>query len=308
MTALSRRRFLSIAAAAGGALTLPTGAAHAGLARWQGRALGAQVSMQLVGLDTDQAQAVFADVAAELGRLEGIFSLYRPDSALVQLNARGHLLAPPAELLELLALADRIHRATDGAFDPSLQPLWRAHAFAAEQGRTATAAELTRARARAGWSELRFDGSEIRLPRPGMGLTLNGIAQGYITDRIAARLRARGLRDLLLDMGEIAALGQRDGGGDWQVGISDPSGKLLRKLHLSDRALASSAPGGMLLNGPGKVPHILDLRGEMPPHQVVSVSAPSAAIADGLSTAGCLMPAEKLARALAAFPEQPWKP
>ena len=37
-----------------------------------------------------------------------------------------------------------------------------------------------------------------------MGLTLNGIAQGYVTDRVVGILRAEGIDTRLVDMGEAA--------------------------------------------------------------------------------------------------------
>ena len=122
---LTRRRFLSISAAA---LAIP-GAASAGKsARWQGVALGAPASMILAGVTPRAARPVFAALEAELQRLERIFSLYHPDSALVRLNAQGRLDAPPPEMLDLLSLAGAIHEATGGAFDPTVQPLWQARA------------------------------------------------------------------------------------------------------------------------------------------------------------------------------------
>ena len=44
-----------------------------------------------------------------------------------------------------------------------------------------------------------------------MGLTLNGIAQGYATDRVVAILRSEGIEHSLVDMGESRALGDGPG-------------------------------------------------------------------------------------------------
>ena len=121
-----------------------------------------------------------------------------------------------------------------------------------------------------------------------MGLTLNGIAQGYIADRVAALLEAEGLTDILIDTGEHRALGQMPGGGGWPVTLAQGGSVALR-----DRALATSAPLGTVFDGAGRYGHILDPRtGEpaAPVWRAVSITAPSAALADALSTAACLMP------------------
>ncbi len=301
ISSLSRRRFLAIAASAAAApamASLPT-------ARWNGIALGAGASMRLEGVSPDQAAPVFTAVEAELRRLEAIFSLHQRGSAIDRLNRDGRLDHPPAELLEVLSLAGRLHDVTNGAFDPTIQPLWQLQAAGAVSGRAPMTGDLSQTLERTGWHHLRFDSRQLAFARPDMALTLNGIAQGYITDRIAALLRAQGLRDILIDMGEIAASGTRSDGADWMAGVAGPDGRIVRKVQLRDRALATSSPAGTLLDPLGQVGHILDPRTGQPAtgHGVVSVSAPRAALADGLSTACCLLTAEEAAIVVAAFPD-----
>ena len=301
MTRPTRRRFLSISAmaCASGALAGPVPEA-----RWTGTALGAGASLRVVGLAPEAAAPIFASVQHELARLEGIFSLYRPNSELSRLNETGRLERPSAELLEVLSLSGSLHHATGGAFDPTVQPLFAANAAAAGLGRTVAPEEIAGARAATGWDGVRFDSMSIRLERPGAALTLNGIAQGYVTDRIAALLKAHGLSDTLIDMGEVAALGHRADGQAWRAGVMAPDGRLLHRLTLTDRALATSAPKGTVLDPDGRLGHIFDpVTGhEARAAAVIAVSAPSAVIADGLSTALCVLPVEARADAVAAFP------
>ncbi|MDT8343807.1 MAG: FAD:protein FMN transferase [Thermohalobaculum sp.] len=302
MTHPTRRRVLTIAAALA---ALPrTALAAAPVHRWRGTALGAEASLTLVGVDGPRAEALARGVEAEIARLEDIFSLYRPGSALSRLNRDGHLAAPPAELVALLSLCGALNGATGGAFDPTVQPLWAAHAGAAAEGRTATAAEIAAARALTGWAGVGIDPARIALARPGMALTLNGIAQGAIADRVADLLAAQGLTDVLVDMGEIVGLGHRPDGTPWQAGIIDPEGALMGRAGLSGRALATSAPMGTVLDPAGRVGHIFDPRtgAAAAGWRVVSVSAPRAALADGLSTAFALMARPAIDAALGASP------
>lgn len=300
---LTRRRFLTVSAAA---IALPYGAsAKPPVARWRGFALGASASMTLVGLPEGTAQAVFTAVEAEIARLEGIFSLFRRDSALSRLNESGKLESPPPELLELITLSGALHRATNGAFDPTIQPLWQLHAHRAAEGLRPRRDEIAEAQRRSGWRYLRHDTRSLSFDRPGMALTFNGIAQGYIADRVATLLRARGLTDVLIDMGEIAALGRRPDGAPWRAGIALPEGEVVREVTLGERALATSAPHGTLLDRAGEIGHILDPRSGRPggQWQLVSVAAGRAALADGLSTAFCLMDQRAIAAVLAGYPD-----
>ena len=277
---MNRRRFLTLTAAA--LAPLPVQAAT--VTTWEGQGLGAALTLHLVGADPHQARTTFARVAAEIERIESLASLYR-DSALTRLNRDGHLAWPSPDLLDLLTFAGQVHSATAGAFDPTVQPLWLALA----QGLPADPALV-------GWDRVRLSSKEIKLDR-GQSLTLNGIAQGWAADRIAALLRAQGFSEALVDMGEISALGSQTG---WPVQIAGPDGAELASTRLTDRALATSSPRGTLVNGQ---PHILGPQGQPPLWQTVSVSAPSAAVADALSTAFCLMERAAIDAALAHFPD-----
>ncbi len=281
---MNRRRFLCLSAAA--LAPLP---GHAGtVTTWDGIGLGTSLALHLVGASPHQARRTFARVEAEIARIEALASLHR-DSALTRLNRDGHLAWPSPGLVDLLTLAGQVHAATGGCFDPTVQPLWLA---------LANNTDAEQARSLIGWNRLRLSSEEIRLD-PGQTLTLNGIAQGWAADRIADLLRAQGFTDALVDMGEIAALGQLAESG-WPASITDPDGRPLADTRLLNRALATSSPRGTLVNGQ---PHILGPQGQPPLWQTVSVSAPSAAVADALSTAFCLMDRASIDRALQAFPD-----
>jgi len=285
---ITRRRLIAISAALAILPATARAAATTTTRLWTGQALGARASIRL---DHPDAEAIAARVMTEIDRLENILSLYRSESALSQLNRKGHLAAPPFELLECLSLAGAVHRASGGRFDPTVQPLWALWAEAAANGRRPEARAIETARNNTGWSKVTLDTTEITL-QPGMALTLNGIGQGYVADRIAALLEAEGLTDILIDTGEFRALGGKpeDGGASgpgWPVRLQTGE-----RLSLRQRALATSAPLGTTFDQAGKDGHILDPATGMPAPpgwRSISISAPSAAIADALATAGCLM-------------------
>ena len=292
---LTRRRFIAISAALA-ALPQIGHAAPAPRLR-AGQALGAQVSIRIAHPDGD---AIAARVLSEIERLEGILSLYRIGSALARLNRDGELAAPPFELLECLSLAGAVHRGSGGRFDPTVQPLWALWAEAAVAGARPDEAAIRDTLARTGWDGVRLDSARIAL-RPGMALTLNGIGQGYVADRVAALLQAEGLSEILIDTGELRALGGRPGGGAWPVKLEAGG-----RVALRDRALATSAPLGTTFDQAGTDGHIMDpATGRPTPAnwREITVSAPTAALADALSTAGCLTRDEAQLQALVAgFP------
>jgi thiamine biosynthesis lipoprotein len=281
---MNRRRFLAISAAA---LAMPR-TACAETVVWEGTGLGAALSVRLTGDNTHAARRALDRIAGLVARVEDTASLFR-DSALTRLNRDGRLAHPDTGFLFLLRLAARVHAATGGAFDPTVQPLWTA---------TATGGDTVAAARAVGWDRIRIGPDELRLER-GMALTLNGIAQGWAADLAADMLRAAGFGDVLVDMGEIAALGLNVDR-PWTVGIADTQGRQVGSLPLRDRAVATSSPGGTRI-GDGR-PHILHPT-RQPLWDTISVSARSAALADALSTAFCLMTHDEIGAALAAFPD-----
>lgn len=288
---LTRRRFIAVSAAAfAPSMAMPN---TQDLHVETGIALGATVTLRLYHPDAPRVAAMAMD---EIRRLEAIFSLYLPDSALSRLNRDGFLSAPPFELLDCLTLAGSVHRASRGRFDPTIQPLWQAEARMLELGSSLTFAQRAELKAHVGWDGVTFGADAITLRR-GMALTLNGIAQGYIADGVAALLASNGLSRALIDTGEMIALPD----GSWPIQLAEGG-----RLALQNRALATSAPRGMTFGGDGVTSHIFDPatgRPVLSRWRSITVSASSAAVADALSTAACLFGDKADAIALcAAYP------
>ncbi|MFA5662527.1 FAD:protein FMN transferase [Castellaniella sp.] len=313
----SRRRFLGILAAS--SALLGTAPLHAALripepVIWRGVALGADAQLQILHPDRSHAEALVRMAVAEVHRLERIFSLYREDSALVRLNRDGHLALPPAELAELLTRALAFAEQTAGHFDPSVQPLWALYATHARTGQALPPdpGALQAALAQVDYRAIRLDDDGIALERPGMALTLNGIAQGYITDRVTELLQAHGLDRALVDMGETRALGAPGADRPWRAGIADPDqpGHLLQILPLDGptQALATSGGYGTPLDPSGRFTHLFNPRSgsAVPLWRSVTVRAADATTADALSTAFSHMPEAKIRGIVERLPIQAW--
>jgi thiamine biosynthesis lipoprotein len=311
MRTISRRRFLGISAAAAGLALAPAGraAAEAGAVTWRGTALGAVARLELHHGDPAHARRSVERSVAELRRLERIFSLYDDGSAIRELNRRGVLVAPPRELADLIALSIGFAELTKGAFDPTVQPLWalyhdhfsRPGADPAGPSPAARRAAL----ARVGYARVSVSRDRIAMPR-GMALTLNGIAQGYITDRIVDLLRAEGFEHSFADLGEARVIGPRPDGRPWRIGIADPDGgeDIAASLAVVDKAVATSGGYGFRFDAAGRFNHLFDPASGRCADRYASVTVvdETAAAADALSTALSLVSREEIARVGAARP------
>ena len=302
---VSRRRFIRISAAVAGLAVVPF-ASHAAepspdLVEWRGTLLGAVATVKLHHHDRRGAERLIAIAVAEARRLERLFSLYLDDSALVTLNRTGVLLAPAPELVDILSLSQHFAALTGGRFDPTVQPLWTLYADHFSRGDadpngppSETVREVL---ARVGYQRLSISRDRIVMPR-GTAITLNGIAQGYVTDRIVDLLRSQGVRQSLVDMGEARAIGTRPDGKPWDVAIEDPelAGRTAAMLPIIDRAVSTSGAYGFRFDPQGRFNHLFDPQsgGCAQRYRSVTTVAGNAAAADALSTAFSLMPESEI--------------
>jgi thiamine biosynthesis lipoprotein len=300
----TRRRFIRISAAAAGLGLLASGRfvrAEVAPAVWRGTMLGAVATMEIHDEDRSRAERLIALACAEARRLERLFSLYLDDSALVELNRTGILVDPAAEMVDLLASSQHYARLTGGLFDVTVQPLWDLHArhFAQDDADPAgpPAAAIQAALARVGSDRMTVERDRIVMPR-GMAVTLNGIAQGYVTDKVVDLLRAHGVSHSLVDMGEARAIGARPDGRPWEVGVADPDvpGQTQAVLPIVDRAVSTSGSYGFRFDPKAQFNHLFDPQTGGCAHRYRSVTtvSRSATAADALSTAFSFMPEETI--------------
>lgn len=259
--------------------------ASTSVSEWNGIALGANAR---IILDHPDADALIASAVDEIHRLEGIFSLYQKSSELSRLNRDGVLINPSFEMIELLSICSNLNARTNGAFDPTVQTLWSLYAEAGSKGHSPSADDISLALQSTGWSHVKYSGTEVSFARDGVALTLNGVAQGYIADRVTKLFRDNGVNNVLVNTGEISALGVAPDGDSWKVKLGNAEGNC---VALNSKSIATSATLGTTFDINGTVGHILDPRTGYPEGNWsrVSVVSKSAAIADGLSTAITIM-------------------
>lgn len=291
---ITRRRLITVAAAAAGLpLILKAGSAQARLVTWEGTTLGAPSSIKLVAADEAKARAAIAAALNELERLEAVFSVYRADSVLSTLNRDGRVDNAPADFVALLAKSLELARVSGGVYDPTIQPVWQTyfrHFTASNPDANGPARrDIDAALALVDWRNVRIDGGTVAFAKPGMALTLNSGAQGFITDKVTDVLRGHGFDRMLVDMGEPRALSTRPDGSAWRIGIANPAdpSKAITEIDVVDKAISTSGGYGTLFDDAGRFTHLIDSRtGTTAPALIgMSVVADTATQADGLSTA-----------------------
>jgi FAD:protein FMN transferase len=260
-------------------------------------AMGTLVTITALARSRERAEEAIGRAFEEMDRLIGILSRFQSDSALSQLNDAGRLAAPPPELSQVLDRALRYHRTTRGVFDISVWPVLEL--FAARLRGPASAppseAEVADALARVGAERVSASRREVRFGREGMAVTVDGIAKGYIVDRMARVLEGRRVRRYLIDGGgDIRVSGLAEGGRPWSIGVRDPrrAHVLPDRIELEQGAVATSGSYERYFDPEHRYHHIIEASAGRSPveSESVTVIAPAAMAADALATSLFIMP------------------
>jgi FAD:protein FMN transferase len=311
---LTRRRAIRIFAAAAG-LPLMIAAVRATappaqMFHWEGEVLDGLSELTLYHTDAALARRTILKIRAEIARYERIFSLYQGQSEISRLNAAGALMRPAPELRALIEESQRFGVLSGGAFDISVQPLWRlyeahfwSHAYIV-QDIVARAEDV--ARELVDFRRIETGAGRIAFAREGMGITLNSVAQGFIADAIADMLRNEGFEQAVVDLGEFRTLGRHPDGHPWRIGVrAAPVGSEVdRVIELEDMALAVSGGYGTTFEPTGRFHHIFDPHTGASANQLAdaAVIGPRATAATALAVATCVLGEERARVLLAACP------
>ncbi len=311
----TRRDFLrgkaaadALADALGGAIPAgPIGGAY--LVRVTRRAMACDFEVQLNAGQYENDTRHALDALDLIDRLEDQLSYFREESELNRLNRTAALgpVAVEPEVFDLVELGTRLHLETKGAFDLTASPLWEAWGFARRAGRVPDAETLGQALADVDGSSVEIDPAErtVHFRKPGLKLNLGSIGKGYALDCCAEQLVTAGIGDFLIHGGGSSVLargsqavgresGEQAARGGWVLGVRHPTrpNRRLAQIRLHQCALATSGSWAQSFVHRGRrLGHILDPRTGWPAEGILSttVVAPTAALADALSTAFYVM-------------------
>jgi thiamine biosynthesis lipoprotein len=253
--------------------------------------MGTLVTVTVVHPEVAAARKMVADAFNEMARLEDILSRHRPGTPVARLNAEGAVRGAPPELIEVMRRATEYSTLTGGAFDVTIAPLLRLYSSRFERGKGPPGdPEIRSALALVGYERVHIDDRSIALDKPGMSVTLDGIAKGYVVDRTVGVLVDAGAERVMVDAGGDMASGGREARDDpWTVGIQDPydADGYLGLVRLRGECIATSGDYVQTFTEDRRFHHIIDPRtGRSPDHNSsVTVVAGTALDADALSTA-----------------------
>jgi thiamine biosynthesis lipoprotein len=167
------------------------------------------------------------------------------------------------------------------------------------QGSLPPVAEIRNTLQLVDYQAIKIDGRRITLGKKGMRLTPDGIGRGYILDKGIASLKEQGFENVSVQAGgDLVASRGNIQGQPWKTGIQHPrhkNGKQLVTLTAGNRAVATSGDYQHPFTPDFKHHQIIDPRTGFSAPELASstVIAPTATLADGLSTMAMVLGAER---------------
>jgi len=267
------------------------------------RAMACEFAVYLNAGKHDAATEHAVEALDLVESIEDQLSVYRNRSEVSQLNclAATRPVKVDARLFSLLQTVRKLYDETDGAFDVTAGPLIKVWGFYRREGKLPSDEVLQEALACVGsvHVELAEATTTVEFDREGVEVNFGGIGKGFALDQCKSLLRSCGVSDFMIHGGNssVLASGRRAGaseGQGWKVGIRHPSRpeRRIAEINLQDRSIGTSGTGTQHFYHQGKkYGHIIDPRDGQPVDGILSttVVAPSAAIADALSTAFYVM-------------------
>ncbi|MDH5286717.1 MAG: FAD:protein FMN transferase [Betaproteobacteria bacterium] len=308
---ISPRRRTLIAALGSASLLAACGESRprAAAPHFGGPAMGSSYTVKLAGSVDDALAARAADAVREaIARVEAQMSTWLPDSELARFkrHAAGVPFGFSAETYAVLSLAQRVARATGGAFDATVAPAVDAWGFGPGRAhRVVPASERAGLAPRIGYNLIVLDDAtrSATKARAGTALDFSGIAKGYAVDRAAAALDALGLERYMVEAGgEVRTRGLNGDGVPWRIAIEQPDAMPPRAhflVPLAGLSLATSGDYRIWFEQDGRrFSHEIDPASGAPVvHALasVSVAASDCAYADAMATALFVMGPERAA-------------
>jgi thiamine biosynthesis lipoprotein len=282
-------------------------------AEWVGDAIdlmGTRVSVELWADDEARGRELVAEIMGEYRRVDEAMSTYKPTSEISLVNARAAD-APMAIGDELFRLVDRsleLSAASGGAFDITYDSVGYLYDFRARQ--RPTDSEIAEHLNAVDYRHVVLDRERhtIFFKTHGVRINLGGIAKGYVVERAAAMLRARGVEHALLNAGgDTRVIGDRRGQ-PWIVGIRHPrvADEVVTRLPLVDEAISTSGDYERYFEENGRrYHHIINPATGRPTEGILTVTVigPDGTLTDGLDTAIFVLGVEKGLELIEAYPE-----
>ena len=257
--------------------------------------MGTTVEIKVLFFDGAIAKKSISDAFDEIIRIENIFSVYKPESEISQLNKNG-LAVVSDEVIQLVEKSNYFSEISAGAFDTTVLPVIELWKSSKKLGRVPSPSAIEGAKKLVGWRNILIDekNKKISFAKKGMKIDLGGIAKGYAVDCAVEALKRNGIKTGMVNAGgDLRCFG----GKTWKIALQNPRDKndFITVLKIKDKAVTTSGDyERYFFLDKTKISHIINPLSGYSADETISstIIADNAADADALATAAYVLGAK----------------
>lgn len=114
-------------------------------------------------------------------------------------------------------------KASDGAFDLTIEPLSSLWDFSSDKHVVPPASRIEEAREKVGYKNLQLKGHTLTFLSPNTTIDVGAIAKGFIADRMKDYLVKNGVKDAIINLGgNVLCVGENPDGQPFKIGLQKP--------------------------------------------------------------------------------------
>ncbi len=264
---------------------------------WEGNVLNNPAKIVIHSNNNKKNNLIHSQINNFVYLADNTFNLQNNQSEIVLLNKNKILTNASPGLTDVIKKSKIISELTNGAFDITVQPLWNFYYdhFIVQGKQTYPDKEkLESIKEVINWKNVHIKDNTIVLKNDA-SITLNGIAQGWITDNIVNILRKNNINNTLVDFGETFASGNYENNRPWNIQLRGPS-NINKIIKLTNKAVATSSPSGTVFEPSEKFHHIFNPKTGLSESsfETVSVISDKAWLSDSIATSALLLDNNKV--------------
>lgn len=261
--------------------------------------MGTVAEINIMGTKEDlkKSDDIFADLFAELARLEELFTARETNGQLSTSNLEDK------EVFLVSQKSQAISELSNGSWDITVGPLVKLwNIKPGQENKVPDPLEIEETLKLVSYKKMLLNDGRVSFRDSGMFADYGGIAKGYAADKLAHMLREKGIENAFINLGgDIYALGENIlKESSWTFGVQDPlspMGSYLATIKLSDQSLVTSGSYERFFEEDGKIyHHLFDPRTGWPAeNDLISISLISETSLEGdaLATAAFVLGLEK---------------
>ena len=205
--------------------------------------LGTFVTITVVHPDANEGIRALSAAFGEIRRIQDLMSAEDPGSEVGVLNREGRYEGMSKDTEYVIQRANEFSELSKGVFDITVLPVLELWKEKARDSQIPGEKDIRSRLKLVNYEEVVVENRSIRFGKPGMRITLAGVAKGYAVDKAIEALREAHIKHGLVNAGgDIRALGGKTENLPWRVAIRDPihKTKIVTTIDLRDQAIATS--------------------------------------------------------------------